>query len=171
MRHFIVELTYTVPFEQLADVIPLHRSFLQAGYERGDVLCSGPQLPKTGGIIVLDDSACMVDMARYLVGFFLDESCGKCVPCREGLRQLSGIMDRICGGSGSEADLVLLERLAGTMKSAAVCGLGGMAPGAVLATLQNFREEFKTHIHDKSCPAGVCRDLKQTGSAAGRMEA
>ncbi|MDD5286532.1 MAG: NADH-ubiquinone oxidoreductase-F iron-sulfur binding region domain-containing protein [Desulfuromonadaceae bacterium] len=113
----------------------------------------------TGGIIALDDSACMADMARFLVGFFLDESCGKCVPCREGLRQLSGIMDRICGGSGSEADLVLLERLAGTMKAAAVCGLGGMAPGAVLATLQNFRPEFEKHIHDKSCPAGVCRCL------------
>jgi NADH:ubiquinone oxidoreductase subunit F (NADH-binding) len=78
----------------------------------------------TGGIIVLDDTACMVDMARYLVGFFLDESCGKCVPCREGLRQMAGIMDRICSGEGSEADLLLLERLAGTMKAAAVCADG-----------------------------------------------
>ena len=113
----------------------------------------------TGGIIVLDDSACMADMARFLVGFFLEESCGKCVPCREGLRQLSSIMDRICSGSGSEADLGLLEKLAKTMKSAAVCGLGGMAPSAVLATLQNFRPEFEKHINDKSCPAGVCRGL------------
>jgi len=119
----------------------------------------------TGGIIVLDDGACMADMARYLVGFFLDESCGKCVPCREGLRQLSAIMERICTGSGSEADLALLEKLAGTMKAAAVCGLGGMAPSAVLATLQHFRPEFEQHIHDKSCPAGVCRGL------TGRMEA
>lgn len=111
----------------------------------------------TGGIIVLDDGACMADMARYLVGFFLEESCGKCVPCREGLRQLSSIMDRICEGSGSEADLTLLERLAGTMKAAAVCGLGGMAPSAVLATLQHFRPEFEKHIHGKNCPAGVCR--------------
>jgi NADH:ubiquinone oxidoreductase subunit F (NADH-binding)/(2Fe-2S) ferredoxin len=111
----------------------------------------------TGGIIVLDDRACMADMARYLVGFFLDESCGKCVPCREGLRQLSRIMDRICEGSGSAADLLLLERLAGTMKSAAVCGLGGMAPSAVMATLQHFRGEFETHIRKKRCPAGVCR--------------
>ncbi len=111
----------------------------------------------TGGIIVLDDSACMADMARFLVGFFLEESCGKCVPCREGLRQLSAIMDRICDGTGSEADLALLEKLAGTMKAAAVCGLGGMAPSAVLATLQNFRPEFEKHINDKSCPAGVCR--------------
>lgn len=117
----------------------------------------------TGGIIVLDDTACMVDMARYLVGFFLDESCGKCVPCREGLRQLAGIMDRICTGEGSEADLLLLERLAGTMKAAAVCGLGGMAPSAVMTNLQHFRSEFEAHIHDKSCPAGVCRGLKQSG--------
>ncbi|KAF0220027.1 MAG: hypothetical protein FD174_1472 [Geobacteraceae bacterium] len=113
----------------------------------------------TGGIIVLDDGACTADMARHLVGFFLEESCGKCVPCREGLRQLSGIMDRICAGEGHEADLLLLERLAGTMKAAAVCGLGGMAPSAVLATLQHFRAEFEKHIHDKSCPAGVCRGL------------
>jgi NADH:ubiquinone oxidoreductase subunit F (NADH-binding) len=119
----------------------------------------------TGGIIVLDDRACMADMARYLVGFFLDESCGKCVPCREGLRQMSRIMDRICEGGGSEADLALLERLAGTMKAAAVCGLGGMAPSAVLATLQHFRAEFETHTHDKKCPAGVCRI-----PAAGRSE-
>ena len=119
----------------------------------------------TGGIIVLDDRACMADMARYLVGFFLDESCGKCVPCREGLRQLSRIMDQICDGSGSDADLLLLERLAGTMKAAAVCGLGGMAPSAVLATLQHFRAEFETHIRDKQCPAGVCR------IPAGRSEA
>jgi NADH-quinone oxidoreductase subunit F len=129
----------------------------------------------TGGIIVLDDKACMVDMARYLVEFFLDESCGKCVPCREGLRQMAGIMDRICTGEGSEADLFLLERLAGTMKAAAVCGLGGMAPSAVMTNLQHFRDEFETHIRDKQCPAGVCRGLAPTGttpgSTAGRMEA
>ena len=113
----------------------------------------------TGGIIVLDDGACTVDMARHLVGFFLEESCGKCVPCREGLRQLSGIMDRICAGSGCEVDLALLERLARTMKSAAVCGLGGMAPSAVLATLQHFRCEFEEHVHGKSCSAGVCAGL------------
>lgn len=120
----------------------------------------------TGGIIVLDDTACMVDMARYLVGFFLDESCGKCVPCREGLRQMAGIMDRICDGAGSEADLLLLERLAGTMKAAAVCGLGGMAPSAVMTNLTHFRPEFEAHIRDKHCPAGVCRGLATTSRTA-----
>ena len=113
----------------------------------------------TGGIVVLDDRACTVDMARHLVGFFLEESCGKCVPCREGLRQLSGIMERICRGSGCEGDLALLERLSRTMKSAAVCGLGGMAPSAVLATMQHFRAEFEEHVRGKSCPAGVCTGL------------
>ena len=113
----------------------------------------------TGGIIVLDDAACMVDMARFLVDFFLEESCGKCTPCREGARQMSLILARICRGRGTEADLTLLERLARTVKSAAVCGLGGMAPNAVLTTLQHFRDEFEAHIRDRKCRAGVCRNL------------
>ena len=111
----------------------------------------------TGGIIVLDDTACMVDMARFLVDFFLDESCGRCAPCREGTRQMSRILERICEGKGTDADLALLERLARTVKSASVCGLGSMAPNAVLTNLQHFREEFETHIRDRKCLAGVCR--------------
>jgi len=110
----------------------------------------------TGGIIVLDDRACMVDMARFLVGFFLEESCGKCVPCREGTKQMHGILDRVCAGRGTAADLGLLERLARTVRSSAVCGMGGMAPGAVLATLGHFRDEFESHIHGRECAAGVC---------------
>jgi NADH:ubiquinone oxidoreductase subunit F (NADH-binding)/(2Fe-2S) ferredoxin len=111
----------------------------------------------TGGIIVLDDTACMVDIARFLVGFFMDESCGKCVPCREGTKQMHRILGRICEGKASPSDLALLERLAKTIKSAAVCGMGGMAPGAVLTTLEHFRGEFESHIRDKRCPAGVCK--------------
>lgn len=111
----------------------------------------------TGGIIVLDDTACMVDMARFLVGFFMDESCGKCVPCREGTKQMHRILSRMCEGKATAADLALLERLAKTVKSAAVCGMGGMAPGALLATLEHFRGEFESHIRDKKCPAGVCQ--------------
>ncbi|MHB8900609.1 MAG: NADH-ubiquinone oxidoreductase-F iron-sulfur binding region domain-containing protein [Thermoguttaceae bacterium] len=110
----------------------------------------------TGGIVVLDDTACMVDMARFLVGFFLEESCGKCVPCREGTRQMYAILSRICQGRGGAGDLPLLERLAATLKPAAVCGMGAMAPGAALATLEHFRDEFETHIHRRQCPAGVC---------------
>jgi NADH:ubiquinone oxidoreductase subunit F (NADH-binding)/(2Fe-2S) ferredoxin len=113
----------------------------------------------TGGIIVLDDTACMVDMARFLVGFFVDESCGKCVPCREGGKQILRLLTRMCEGKATAADLALMERLANTVRSAAVCGMGGMAPGAVLTTLGYFREEFEKHIRDKQCPAGVCRLL------------
>jgi NADH:ubiquinone oxidoreductase subunit F (NADH-binding)/(2Fe-2S) ferredoxin len=110
----------------------------------------------TGGVIVLDDTACMVDMARFLVGFFLEESCGKCVPCREGVKQMSRLLGRIAAGRAGDGDLALLERLARTVRSAAVCGMGGMAPGAVLATLEHFRGEFEAHVHDRRCPAGVC---------------
>jgi NADH:ubiquinone oxidoreductase subunit F (NADH-binding)/(2Fe-2S) ferredoxin len=113
----------------------------------------------TGGVIVLDDTACMVDMARFLVGFFLEESCGKCVPCREGLKQMSRLLGRMCAGTATEGDLSLLERLATSVRSAAVCGMGGMAPSAVLTTLEHFRDEFEAHIRDKQCPAGVCREL------------
>jgi NADH:ubiquinone oxidoreductase subunit F (NADH-binding) len=111
----------------------------------------------TGGIIVLDDAACMVDMAQFLVGFFLEESCGKCVPCREGTKQMHGILTRICEGRGAAADLGLLERLARTVKSAAVCGMGSMAPSAVLTTLAHFRDEFESHVRRAPCAAGVCR--------------
>ncbi len=113
----------------------------------------------TGGIIALDQSACMVDMARFLVGFFLDESCGKCVPCREGTKQMFRILSNVCEGHAAEADLAALERLAKTIRSAAVCGMGSMAPSAVLATLGHFREEFESHLRRKQCAAGVCRDL------------
>jgi NADH:ubiquinone oxidoreductase subunit F (NADH-binding)/(2Fe-2S) ferredoxin len=110
----------------------------------------------TGGVILLDDDACTVDMARFLVGFFLEESCGKCVPCREGTQQMFHILTRICDGSAVPADLTLLERLAKTVKSAAVCGMGSMAPNAVLTTLEHFRDEFDAHIGPKHCAAGVC---------------
>ena len=110
----------------------------------------------TGGIIVLDDRACMVDMARFLVGFFVDESCGKCTPCREGTRHMLRILTRICQGNATPNDLALLERLARTVKSASLCGLGQMAPNPVLTALEHFRGEFVTHINDKRCPAGVC---------------
>ncbi|MEI8372123.1 MAG: NADH-ubiquinone oxidoreductase-F iron-sulfur binding region domain-containing protein [Planctomycetota bacterium] len=111
----------------------------------------------TGGIIALDDRACMVDMARFLVGFFLEESCGKCVPCREGNKQMSHLLGRISEGQATSADLSLLERLAKTVRSAAFCGMGSMGPNALLTTLTHFRDEFETHIRDKKCPAGVCR--------------
>lgn len=111
----------------------------------------------TGGVIALDDRACMVDMARFLVGFFLDESCGKCVPCREGGKQMAHLLHRMSDGQATADDLSLLERLAKTARSAAFCGMGSMAPTAVLTTLTHFRDEFETHVRSKQCPAGVCR--------------
>ena len=113
----------------------------------------------TGGIIVLDDTACMVDMARFLLDFFVEESCGKCVPCREGTKQMLRILTRICHGQGTADDLALLERLAKHVKLASLCGLGAVAPDPVLAALRYFRDEFESHIRDKKCPAGVCRDM------------
>ena len=92
-------------------------------------------------------------------GFFLDESCGKCVPCREGTKQMHRILDRLCEGQAEAGELAGLERLAKTIRSAAVCGMGGMAPSAVLTTLGHFREEFEGHLRRRQCAAGVCRDL------------
>jgi len=113
----------------------------------------------TGGIIVLDDAACMVDMARYLLDFFVEESCGKCVPCREGTKHMLRILTKISRGQGTSDDLALLERLAKHVKLASLCGLGAVAPDPVLAALRYFRDEFESHIRDKKCPAGVCRNM------------
>jgi len=113
----------------------------------------------TGGIIVLDDRACMVDMARFLLDFFVEESCGKCVPCREGTKHMLRILTRICHGQGTPDDLGLLERLAKHVKLASLCGLGGVAPDPVLAALRYFRAEFESHISAQECPAGVCRNM------------
>ena len=118
-----------------------------------------------GGIIVLDDRACMVDMARFLTQFFVDESCGKCTPCRDGTRQMLRLLERICRGEADDDDLALLQRLARTVGSASLCGLGTMAPNPVLAALEHFRDEFEAHIHQKQCPAGVCQLVGAPASA------
>ena len=113
----------------------------------------------SGGMIVLDATTCMVDLARFFLTFTADESCGKCTPCREGTKHMLQILTRICDGAGVPDDLALLERLAKTVKSASLCGLGQTAPNPVLTALRYFREEFEAHIHQKKCPAGVCRKL------------
>jgi len=113
----------------------------------------------SGGMIVLDAGTCMVDLARFFLTFTSDESCGKCTPCREGTAHMLRILTRICEGGGAPEDLEVLERLARTLKSASLCGLGGTAPNPVLTALRYFREEFEAHIHRKQCPAGVCRAL------------
>jgi len=113
----------------------------------------------SGGMIVMDEKTCMVDVARYFVKFLKDESCGKCLPCREGLKRMDEILTDIIEGNGSEEQIELLHELALVMKDASLCGLGKTAPNSVLSTLQYFRDEYEAHVIDKKCPAGVCKDL------------
>lgn len=113
----------------------------------------------SGGMIVMDEDNCMVEVARYFTDFLVDESCGKCVPCREGLRQLSRILNRICSGEGKEDDLAMIEALAETVTDASICALGGTAANPVMSTLKYFRHEYEEHIRHKKCPAKVCKKL------------
>jgi NADH-quinone oxidoreductase subunit F len=113
----------------------------------------------SGGMIVMDEDNCMVDMARYFVQFLQEESCGKCAPCREGLQQMGEILNRICEGNGKEGDIQLLQDLSQVMVDTSLCGLGLTAPNPVLSTLRYFREEYETHIQDKQCPAKYCKGL------------
>lgn len=113
----------------------------------------------SGGMIVMDEDNCMVDMARYFVQFLEEESCGKCTPCREGLYQMGRILNRICRGEGKEGDIELLEDLSRVMLESSLCGLGLTAPNPVLSTLRYFRDEYEAHIQGKRCPAKFCREL------------
>jgi len=113
----------------------------------------------SGGLIVMDEDTCMVDMARYFMDFCQDESCGKCTPCRVGTRRMLQILERICQGQGREGDIELLEDLAQSIKDAALCGLGQTAPNPVLSTIRYFRDEYQAHIRERRCPASVCSDL------------
>ncbi|MCL1809066.1 MAG: FAD-dependent oxidoreductase [Clostridiales bacterium] len=113
----------------------------------------------SGGLIVMDEDACMVDTARYYMDFIRDESCGKCVACRIGTKRMLEILERITTGDGREGDIELLQELALTVKESAMCGLGQTAPNPVLSAIENFRVEFEEHIHKKYCRAGVCADL------------
>ena len=113
----------------------------------------------SGGMIVMDENDCMVEVARYYTGFLAEESCGKCTPCREGLRQMLKILTGICEGRGQEGDAELLERLGRTLQDASLCALGKTAPNPVLSTIKHFRDEYDAHIREKRCPAGVCVKL------------
>jgi bidirectional [NiFe] hydrogenase diaphorase subunit len=110
----------------------------------------------SGGMIVMDETSCMVDVAKFFVEFCMSESCGKCVPCRVGTAHLYELLRRITAGEGTMGDLKLLEELCDLVKSASLCGLGQTAPNPVLSTLRYFRHEYEAHILDKTCPAGVC---------------
>ena len=115
----------------------------------------------SGGLIVMDEDTCMVDLARFFLDFTVDESCGKCTPCRVGTKRLLEILDKIISGNGEMEDLDRLEELSNYIKSASLCGLGQTAPNPVLSTLRYFRDEYIAHIVDKKCPAGVCKSLMQ----------
>jgi NADP-reducing hydrogenase subunit HndC len=124
-----------------------------------DELSKAGSMMGSGGLIVMDESTCMVDTARYYVDFLAHESCGKCVPCREGLRQMLRILDNITRGFGKEEDISLLEELSDFMEAAALCALGRTAPNPVRSTIRYFRNEYEAHIREKRCPAGVCTAL------------
>ncbi|MBQ3386458.1 MAG: 4Fe-4S binding protein, partial [Eggerthellaceae bacterium] len=113
----------------------------------------------SGGMIVMDDRSCMVEVARYYVDFLCEESCGKCTPCREGLRQMRAILTDICEGRGKDGDIELLERIGHTMQDASLCALGRTAANPVLTTIKFFRNEYEAHIKEHRCPAGVCAKL------------
>jgi NADH:ubiquinone oxidoreductase subunit F (NADH-binding)/(2Fe-2S) ferredoxin/Pyruvate/2-oxoacid:ferredoxin oxidoreductase delta subunit len=113
----------------------------------------------SGGMIVMDERTCMVDVAKYFLNFLKDESCGKCTTCREGIKRMYDILDKITKGEGTLKDLELLENLAEVVKVGSLCGLGKTAPNPVLSTLKYFKEEYLQHINDKKCPAGVCKEL------------
>jgi len=124
-----------------------------------DELTKAGSMMGSGGMIVMDDRSCMVDVAKYFLGFLSNESCGKCVPCREGVVRMYEIVDRITRGEGHPSDIDLLEELSVGVEDASLCALGSTAPYPVLSTLRYFRDEYDAHILDKRCPAGVCKAL------------
>jgi NADH-quinone oxidoreductase subunit F len=129
---------------------------LEVGF---DELTKAGSMMGSGGMIVMDEDTCMVDVARYFIDFLTDESCGKCIPCREGLRQMLKSLTNITEGKGKEGDIELLEELSEVAKEASLCALGTSAPNPFLSTLRYFRDEYEAHIKEKRCPALSCKEL------------
>ncbi len=129
---------------------------LPVDYEK---LSEAGSMMGSGGMIVMDEDTCMVDVAKYFINFLKEESCGKCVPCREGLERMGEILTDITEGKAKNEDLYLLEELGGVIKDTALCALGGTAANPVLSTIKYFKDEYKEHIENKKCPAGVCKAL------------
>ncbi len=136
--------------------IPAHMIDIPVDYEN---LAKAGSIVGSGGMVVMDETDCMVNIAKYFLEFTQAESCGKCVPCRIGTKRLLEILTRITEGRGRPGDIELLEALSNDIKMASLCGLGQTAPNPVLSTIKYFREEYEAHIHDKRCPAGVCKNL------------
>ena len=132
--------------------------FLDLGVDF-DELSKVGSIMGSGGMIVMDQDTCMVDVARYFLDFLKEESCGQCNPCREGIKQMLEILTSICQGNGKEGDIEMLEELGSMIQKFSLCGLGTSAPNPVLTTILYFRDEYEAHIRDKKCPAGVCKPL------------
>jgi len=126
-----------------------------------DSLAKVGSIMGSGGMIVMDETSCMVDVAKFFMEFCMTESCGKCVPCRVGTKQMHELLGKITGGTATEADLAMLEELCDVVKNTSLCGLGMTAPNPVVSTLRYFRDEYMAHIHDRRCPAGVCKIGKE----------
>ena len=126
-----------------------------------DSLAKAGAMIGSGGMVVMDKKTCIVEVARFFMNFTQNESCGKCVPCREGTKQMLAILERIVAGEGEEEDLDLLEELATVIQESSLCGLGKTAPNPVLTTLRYFRDEYLAHVRDKKCPAGVCKAMRK----------
>ncbi|MBR2912710.1 MAG: 4Fe-4S binding protein, partial [Oscillospiraceae bacterium] len=126
-----------------------------------DNLISIGSMMGSGGLIVMDEDNCMVDIAKFFLEFTVDESCGKCTPCRIGTKRMYEMLDKITKGNATLEDIDKLEELCYYIKANSLCGLGQTAPNPVLSTLKNFREEYVAHVVDKKCPTGVCKDLLQ----------
>jgi len=140
----------------LGGCIPASLIDIPVDYER---LSEVGSMMGSGGMIVMDEDTCIVDIARYFLEFTSDESCGKCSSCREGSATLFEILRKICNGEGEEQDLVLLEEISYAVKEASLCGFGKTLPNPILSTLRYFRDEYETHVRDKTCPAKVCKAL------------
>ena len=144
--------------DNLLDIEVSYESLIEVGSMMG-----------SGGMIVMDDTSCMVNVARFFVEFCMTESCGKCIPCRAGTAQMFTLLSRICDGTGTLDDLELLVDLCGTIKETSLCGLGMTAPNPVLSTLRYFKNEYMDHILHKRCPAGVC-NMKAPGTVKATLE-
>jgi NADH:ubiquinone oxidoreductase subunit F (NADH-binding)/(2Fe-2S) ferredoxin len=136
----------------------LPADYLDRGVDYESLTAAGAMMG-SGGLVVMDDETCMVDIARFFMEFIQDESCGKCTPCRVGTRRMLEILQRICAGEGREGDIETLEMLCDQIRTTSLCGLGAGAPNPVATTLKHFRSEYEAHIYEKKCPAKVCRAL------------
>ncbi len=124
-----------------------------------DTLSKADSMMGSGGMIVMDERTCMVDVARYYLNFLAEESCGKCVPCREGIKRMLEILTDICEGRGQEGDIEELQQISELTSEASLCGLGKSAPNPIISTIKYFRDEYEEHIKNKRCPAGICKSL------------